>query len=187
MQDPGFGSATNASEGSLEALLARMHSASGAANSPPTSSQGLPSHQPGPNPSAVAASDLGRVMQWAGTELLLRDQKVPPASKSNYVVACGYFSVGRMTVRICKNALLPVTHAHHFMTFRSAFLTCTFAPPKVKLGSRPFTSYTYQLEHCFQEVTQSRFNCESTQTNCLGPTMKLPTVLAGQGDPAPED
>ena len=104
MQDQSQGLIDAPSEGSVEALLARMHSAAAAPVSPQRSpSSGMPhqaqafsqqvpgiSHQAqglgqqtgqqapavASSPPAVAASDLGRVMQWAGTELLLRDQKV---------------------------------------------------------------------------------------------------------------
>lgn len=71
---------TTPSEGSLEAILARMHSSAPTSASPRFSPLQSMSQQPPPAPAtaAVAASDLGRVMQWAGTELSLRDQKVSP-------------------------------------------------------------------------------------------------------------
>ena len=77
MQDSGYAPATP-SEGSLEALLSRMHPSATSAASPTFSSLQSMSHQPPPAPATacVNASDLGRVMQWAGTELSLRDQKV---------------------------------------------------------------------------------------------------------------
>lgn len=90
-QESAMSIAPTASEGSLEGLLARMHAAAGAqtptaqvstagaAPQLPEFGQGGQSHGTPPHgtpPAAAAANDLGRVMQWAGTELLLRDQKV---------------------------------------------------------------------------------------------------------------
>lgn len=63
------------SEGHLDALLSRMHSASTSISPRLSPMRGI-SHQLTPPPSAVAAGDLGRVMHWAATELSLRDQKV---------------------------------------------------------------------------------------------------------------
>jgi len=68
-----------ASEGNMDLLLARMHTGSAPTSLiPPTTSGMMQSaspnalQQPG---MPMVVSDMQRVMQWAGTELSLRDQK----------------------------------------------------------------------------------------------------------------
>lgn len=67
---------SNPSDGRIEALMAKLHSAT----MPPSNfsmARGMPkAAQKTPDSNGMNAADIGRVVQWAGQELALRDTKV---------------------------------------------------------------------------------------------------------------
>lgn len=64
------------SDANMDLLLARLHACSAPTSLIPLGASGAVLPSAGQQPGLAVASDMQRVMQWAGTELSLRDRKV---------------------------------------------------------------------------------------------------------------